>query len=421
MAQQKKFFYGWIIAVVCGFLYLVSSGSVLGAAQLANPVMMMETGMSPTMMGFGFTVYVLFQSFGATFAGFMISKFGSKATMVVGAVIMAACALVMSMVNVGAIGYLVVFGVLLSTGSALLGQVAQQSTVGVWFTRYRGRAMTITMTIGRIGSFTTPLIAGAFIAMGGWSYGYLVLVVYGILGAIVALIFIKNRPEDIGALPDGEVFEDDATASVAKPEKPSRVYKNAESPSLKEAMRKPAFYLIILTLSAGFYSYSNTIGCAVSHFTVQGFDPTMITLGVSLMGVCMFIGVALFGAVSDFVEPLRLMSILAIIAGLGILAAAFIQDSWIVFVYYAVIGFSFGGVSNLTPTSIANYWGRGNFSKILGTSMMIGGIATAWGGTIGNAIFEATGAYTNAFILAAAVCIVCAICGFIIRIPKTSK
>ncbi len=53
--------------------------------------------------------------------------------------------------------------------------------------------------------------------------------------------------------------------------------------------------------------------------------------------------------------------------------------------------------------------------------MMIGGFVTSWAGTIGGAIFESTGAYTNAFLLAAAIIIVCAVCGLIIKIPKTSK
>jgi predicted MFS family arabinose efflux permease len=247
------------------------------------------------------------------------------------------------------------------------------------------------------------------------------MAVYGVIAIILALIFIKNRPEDIGELPDGEVAEGDAQSTASAPAKPSRVYKNNESVTLKQALRRPAFYLIVLALSAGFYAFSNNAGCAVAHFTTQGFDPAMIAAGVSVLGICMMAGVFLVGIISDFVEPLRLIGFLGIFAALALFIAAFFNQDWTIFVYYALVGLTFGGISNLVPTAIANFWGRDHFPKILGTAMMIGGFVTSWAGTIGGAIFEATGAYTNAFILGAVIIIICALCGIFIKIPKAEK
>lgn len=420
--KQKKFFYGWVVAVICGFLYMLSSGSILSATQLINPAMMAKTGMAPTMMGLGFTVFVLFQSFGAPFTGYLVSKIGSKLTMVIGGIIVVIASLIMAMVDVGTVGYLIFFGVLLSVSTLMVGQIATQSTVGLWFTRYRGRAMTITMTIGRIGAFITPLIIGSLIAMGGWAFGYYALAVYGVIAIVLALIFIKNKPEDIGTLPDGEIaLEGDIPSAESASGKPSRVYKNTESVTLKQALKRPAFYLIVLAACAGFYAFSNNAGCAVAHFTTMGFDKGVITLGVSVMGICMMAGVFLVGIISDFVEPLKLIGILGIFSALGVFIAAFVNASWAIFAYYALVGLTFGGISNLLPTAVANFWGRDHFPKILGTSMLISGIITAWAGTIGGAIFEATGAYTNAFILAGTVVIICAICALLIRIPKPTK
>lgn len=418
---EKKFFYGWVVAVICGFMYMLSSGSILSAAQLINPQMMVETGMAPTIMGLGFTVFVLFQSFGAPFTGWLVKKIGAKMTMVAGGVIVVAASLVMAMVNVGTVGYLIIFGVLLSVSTLMVGQIATQSTVGLWFTQYRGRAMTITMSIGRIGAFVTPLIVGALMAAGGWAFGYYAMAVYGVVAIILALIFIKNKPEDIGEVPDGGAIAEAGEAAAAAPAKPSRVYKNQESVTLKEAIRRPAFYLIVLALSAGFYAFSNNAGCAVAHFTTQGFDPAVIAVGVSILGICMLLGVLLAGAISDFVEPLRLMGGLGIFTAIGVLIAAFVHETWAIFAYYILVGLTFGGISNLVPTAVANFWGRDNFSTILGTTMMIGGFITSWAGTIGGAVFESTGAYTNAFILAGGIIFVCALCGLFIKIPKNKK
>lgn len=419
--EQGKFFYGWVVAVVCGLLYMLSSGSILSAAQLVNPGMMAATGMAPTMMGLGFTVFVLFQSFGAPFTGFLVSKIGAKLTMVIGGVIVVVCSLIMALVDVGVVGYLIFFGVLLSVSTLMVGQIATQSTVGLWFTRYRGRAMTITMVIGRIGAFITPLIIGALMAAGGWAFGYFAMAAYGAIAIVLALVFIKNKPEDIGQLPDGGVAEEGNASAASTPEKPSRVYKNADSVTLKQALKRPAFYLIVLALCAGFYAFSNNAGNAVAHFTASGFDPAMIAVGVSVLGICMMIGVFLAGIISDFVEPIRLMGFLGIFTAVGVFVAAFVTESWAIFVYYILVGLTFGGISNLVPTAVANYWGRDHFPKILGTTMMLGGFITSWAGTIGGAIFESTGAYTMAFIIAGVVIVICALCGIFMRIPKANK
>ena len=418
MTDQKKLYYGWIIAVVCGLLYMLSSGSILSAAQLVNPQMMAETGMAPTVMGLGFTVFVLFQSFGAPFTGFLVSKIGSKLTMIAGGIIIVIASLVMAMIDVGTIGYLVIFGCFLSVSTLMVGQIATQSTVGLWFTQYRGRAMTITMTIGRIGAFITPMIVAGLMAMGGWAFGYYAMAVYGAIAIVLALLFIKNKPEDIGEKPDGGALPAEGAEVAAAPAKPSRVYKNQNSATLKEAIRRPAFYLIVLALCAGFYAFSNNAGCAVAHFTTEGLDPAVIAVGVSVFGICMMAGVFLAGIISDFVEPLRLMGGLGIFTAVGVAVGGMVDAPWAIFVYYVLVGLTFGGISNLVPTAVANFWGRDHFPKILGTTMMIGGFVTSWAGTIGGAIFESTGSYENAFILSAVIVLLCALCGLFIKIPK---
>ena len=51
------------------------------------------------------------------------------------------------------IGYLIAFGVILSIGSQMAGQVTMQTSVSAWFVQKRALAMSIATVIGAIGSF----------------------------------------------------------------------------------------------------------------------------------------------------------------------------------------------------------------------------------------------------------------------------
>lgn len=63
MNAEKKNFYGWILLVAIGIMFLCSSGFILVGASVVNPLMMADSSMNmnATLMGLGFTLFVLCQ------------------------------------------------------------------------------------------------------------------------------------------------------------------------------------------------------------------------------------------------------------------------------------------------------------------------------------------------------------------------
>jgi MFS family permease len=428
MMEKKAKFYGWIMAVVCGFLYLCSSGSVLSSAQLINPAMLQDPAMNMTgtVMGTGFTIFVIFQGLAGPLAGWLNSRLGARLTVVIGGSLITLSSLALALFVKGTISYFIFFGGFLSVATILVGQITVQSTVGIWFNKHRGKAMTIAMAIGRMGAFIAPVVVGAVLALGDYRNGWFLMAGLGVLAILVSLIFVKNKPSDLGQYPDGIVPGQEAQTEAQKPEqsvpaKPSRVYKNTETVSYREAIKSPYFWLIAFGGAGGFFAYGFTSSAGVLHFTTQGFDPAVIVGGAALLGLALMAGVFLIGMLSDYIEPIRLISAALVIIIIALLVAAFVNATWVIYFYYLCIGVCFGSISTNLPTSVANFFGASSFPKNLGTTMLFGGLITSWAGAMAGAVYDANGNLITGFLIAAGFITLSLISSLLVRFPKGAK
>lgn len=418
---QKRIFFGWPLTVVLGLLYFMSSGFVLSTATIINPMMLKDPSMelNGTLLGAGFSIFILMQGIPAPFVGQLVAKAGARITMAIGGVIMAAGALSMAYIVRSPMLYIVCFGVLMSIGSIMAGQISVQSTVGQWFIAKRGFAMMIVMTLGGLASICAPLTVNMIvdIAGGTWQAGWYLLCGFGILIIPIALLLVKNKPADIGQFPDGSI---DATAFESAKEN-YRVYKNTDSISYGQALKRPGFWLIALAGTGGFSAYSLTSSQGVIHFTSLGYDQSIVVGAVAFMGFAGIVGKIIVGMLADRIEPIRLIGICLCIIALAIGIASVAANIFIVYSYYICIGFSFGAISTALPTTVANYFGLTAFSKNLGTVMLTTTLISSLIPIVSGVIFDTTGSLAYAFIIVAAVALMCAVCGFLVRFPNKDK
>ena len=82
-----KSFYGHVLIGVLGLMYFCSSGVILPAANVVNPLMLQDAslGLNGTLLGMGFSLFVLFQGLSAPVIGALIARMGARFTMTIGA------------------------------------------------------------------------------------------------------------------------------------------------------------------------------------------------------------------------------------------------------------------------------------------------------------------------------------------------
>ncbi|MDR0514995.1 MAG: MFS transporter [Coriobacteriaceae bacterium] len=429
--SQQKAFYGWKLAVIVGFVYLCSGDAVLPTATIVNPMMMADSqvSLSGTVIGAGFSLFVLMQGIPGPFIGHLIERKGARFAMVLGASIMLVGGLAMLFVVRSAVSYLFVFGIVLSVGSIMAGLLSVQTTIGNWFVQQRGKAMTLAMCVAGIGAILVPFIVNLLVeASGGaWQSGWYLEVALAAILIPLALFFVKNKPEEIGQVQDGidggasapvEGLQDKRIGSTKRKGGSNGVYKNPSTVKFRHSVRHPAFWLIALTGTGGFAAYTLAASQGVIHFNSLGFDHDVIVAAVMCMGFAGLGGRLIIGLRSDKTEPVRLMSFsLAVVIG-GILAAVTLNHPVAAFLFYLCMGFGFGAVAALLPTAVANYFGIGEFSKNLGTTMLITTLVASCVPVIGGFIYDTTGTCVPAFLIVALIAALCACCGLAVRFPQ---
>ena len=332
MNAEKKNFYGWILLVAIGIMFLCSSGFILVGASVVNPLMMADSSMNmnATLMGLGFTLFVLCQGIPAPLIGQFITKYGQKKTFIVGGLLLIIGGLLMAFVVKTTIGYLIAFGVILSIGSQMAGQVTMQTSVSAWFVQKRALAMSIATVIGAIGSFISPRILNSIVASTGrWQDAWLLVAGLGVVVIIIAVALVVDKPSDKGQYPDGI----EPGSAVAAAQKFSRVYKTSEVYDHKAVLKNRNFWFIALAATGAFCLYSLNSAAAVKHFTTQGFESAAIVAAVSYMGIANMVGKLSVGPIGDKVEPTRMMAVYLLIIAVGTLCSAFAKSQAMMVAY----------------------------------------------------------------------------------------
>jgi MFS family permease len=316
------------------------------------------------------------------------------------------------------IAYFIIFGITSSAATMMMGQLSVQSTVSEWFVRRRGIAMTIMMFIGASAGLFIPLGVNAVInASGGaWQAGWYVLAGLSLLMLPVPLLLVRNRPADIGQQPDGG-----DSAKGAEKAKPAYVFKNKESVPFKKVLRTPALWLISLAATGGFAAYSLAVSQGIIHFGTLGLERSSLVGAVAVMGVSALCGKTCIGALADRFEPVRMIACAVLLIAVGITVAIFTTNIYMAYLFYILLGFGFGAVNATFPTCMANYFGVGSMSKNLGTGILITTLVASTLPALSGAIYDATGYCTIAFWIAIGILIICAACGFLVRIPRVAQ
>lgn len=417
----KKSFFGWPLVVVLGLMYFMSSGFVLSTAQIVNPMMLQDPsmGLNGTVLGAGFSLFVLMQGLPSPLVGQLVAKKGARFTMAIGGAVMLVAALAMIFFVKSAILYFVFFGIILSISTIMVGQISVQSTVGQWFVAKRGVAMAVTMGIGGLASFVAPLVVNNIIGASGgaWQSGWYLIVVFSIVSLPLALLVVKNKPADIGQVPDGIAPE----TSEAAAEKALKVYKNTGRIEYRQAIRSPFFWLIAVGGAGGFCAFSLATSQGVIHFTSLGFDTGTIVGAAAVMGIASIIGKLVISLLADIIEPIRIIGAALIVIVVGILCAALATNDAMVYAYYICTGLGFGTIATNLPTTIANYFGLTAYPKNLSTIMLATTIISSIIPLMAGALYDATGFATTAFFVTAGIVAACTVCAFLVRIPKRTS
>ena len=257
--------------------------------------------------------------------------------------------------------------------------------VNQWFVSRRGRAIGL-MTLGSMASVAIyPSIARFLIDTIGWreAYGLLGLVAIGVI-VPVALLVIRNRPEDLGMFPDGSSRPplSETRRAAAGPRRNTRVYSS------------PSFWLLAVSLSSPGLITTALMFHQASIFEENGLSATVAAGAFAIFSVSSGATSLTTGFVSDRVGP-KIILCFSMTTLMVTLALAVITNSlFMALLYVVILGISTGSYIIVHGTIWAHYYGRHGLGRVQGPAMTVTVCASAVG-PLPLAMFQdLTGTYT---------------------------
>jgi MFS family permease len=394
----KRDFYGWTLVGVLFSLDFLNMGFPYFGGAVINTYMLKEIRMSRSMFGLGFTLVNLCIGLSSVIVASSIVRLGIKRTFGIGSAFLLIGAVWLAFFTTQPWQYLVGFGVVVGTGICFSTIVPVTTTITRWFRRYRGRAMAISLSAsGFAGFIGSPLINKILTANGGnWRQAWETVAGIAVLSGIIAFLFVKERPEDLGQVADGIVDDIQPGRSTASE---SLITRHVWTPA--EAMKTTSYWMIVIGGVASQFPYFFFVAHGILHIKGSGLGAAIAAWAMGLFTMGAICGRQIGGWLVDKIPARH-----AFISGLccyfvGSLLALRIHADTLAIAFAAAIfyGTAFGWTFICMNTATAHFFGPAAYPKLNGLNLLIGGLISSPAGFVGGKLFDVYRSYALGFAL----------------------
>ena len=381
--MEKKQRLAWLMVLAGMMVTGVSYGIVLNCFGLfVKPVSEM---MNFSRQGFATSltiVYILYM-LGSIYAGKLIEKFGLKRLMRIAAVILPCAYFCNSLCT--QLWQFYLLAALQGLCVPFLSFIAFAIIIPRWFEQKRGLAIGLTFMGSGLGGMLFNTLAGEWVVTLGPMQTYQILAaVAGCVNIPLVFFVIRTAPGDV-----------QTAASAAQPASVP-----AEGVTLKEAMRSTTFYMLLAFVILIGFTTTVLNHTVVPRLSDLGFDPTYAArVNALFMGV-LCIGKVLLGVINDRIgiKKANLLAMSAVLLGLAGLYLARYQGMHIAVVIGSGLGCAMGSVSYPMLTEYA--CGKKDYAAVYGVINAMNVLGGAVCPTLTNAIYDGTGSYDAALLMA---------------------
>ncbi len=346
--------------------------------------------------GLGFTLLNLFVGLPSIVVAAAIIKWGARAAFAIGSAVILSGTLCLSLLASKPWHYLLLYGVVIATGISFSTIVPVTTVVARWFKRFRGRAMAIPLSASGFAGFVgAPLINKILSATGGnWRQAWLFVAGVAIASAVIALLFVKERPEDLGQAIDGapegvRVYSSHAVNAPA-----------TEYPwTPREAYRTRTYWMIIIGGIACQFPYFFFVAHWILHLKGAHVDAATAAWAMGIFTMGAIVGRLIGGWLMDKMTPRYafMMGLCCYLVG-SVLAMGVRADALpLAFVAGFLYGNGFGWTFVCLNAISARFYGPAAYPKLNGMALLLTGIFCSPAGFVGGKVFDAFGSYTRAF------------------------
>jgi sugar phosphate permease len=404
--------YGWAVVAVTFLVALTTAGAVGIPGALILPLGR-EFGWDTAEISSALALRLLLFGLMAPFAAALIERYGVR-RIVLAAVVLIVLGLAGALAMVKVWQLILAWGIVVGIGTGMTAFVLSAIIANRWFAARRGLVLGLLTASSATGQLIFLPVAASLAEHWGWRMALLPPIAGLIAAAVLALLFLRDRPSDLGLRAYGELGPAAARPPAAAP---AEAVLGRAFAVLAEAAARPVFWILFATfLICGL----STSGLIQTHFIPLcadfGMAPVAAAAVLAAMGLFDIIGTIGSGWLSDRFDSRKLLFWYYGLRGLSLL---YLPSS--VFTVYGLSPFAvFYGldwIATVPPTVklAAAAFGRERAGIVFGwvfAAHQIGAAAAAYGAGLSRAL---AATYVPAFYFAGTACLLAALLVLAIR------
>ena len=415
--QNPRIFYGWWMVAITSAMAFFASGVFFRGFTVFVPAIRDSLGISQAQTNLVFSIARAEGGLEGPVAGWLIDKFGNKKLLIPALIWTIIGYIVLSQFVDSFLTFTLVYLLIVSLGNSIAFQHALFAGINQWFNRKRALAISTLAAVSSLGGLFLVPSLNFVIARRSWQDASLLCGVAYLVFLLPLTIFFRNRPEDMGLLPDGDVRP---PTRVISGEGGSQESRELRDYTVKEALRTQAYWLLLV--GAGLRQVA-TLGILVSIV------PILETKGVSrqeaanltgfMFGIN-FVSRLIVGYLGDRIPKSYLLSVSLLLETAGLIFLYFGEWTGVgivllmIFILFQGLG---DGAGIIVWAAMGEYFGRDRFASLRGYITFSHSWALIASPVFAGWVFDNFGNYDLAIIQGAICAGVACICFVVIRKP----
>jgi sugar phosphate permease len=399
--------YGWVIIAVTFLTALTTAGAVGVPGALILPLTK-EFGWDTAEISSALAIRLVLFGLMAPFAAALIERYGVRRVVII-AITMIVVGLLLALMMTQAWHLVVLWGIIVGIGTGMTAMVLSAIISTRWFTERRGLVLGMLTASSATGQLIFLPLAAWLVDRFGWRYALAPSVVGLLIAGLLVILFMRDRPSDVGLAPYGEPTPAPGAAIAAPPTNAASAPAFGRAFSvLGEISTSGTFWILAATF---FICGLSTNGLVQTHFISLCVDFGMPAIAaastLAMMGVFDFFGTIASGWLSDRYDNRALLFWYYGLRGLSLLYLPFSAFS---FYGLSLFGAFYGldWIATVPPTVrlSARAFGKEKAGVAFGwifAAHQLGAATAAFGAGLSRSVLAS---YLPAFFAAGAMCLV---------------
>ncbi len=352
----------------------------------------------------GFSIFVICSGLTGPNAGMLIRRFGAGRVVLAGGMVLAAGLAATSRVSTLWQFYLC-FGLLTGVGFSLSGWIPVVTVLQTWFRRRLGAATGIASAGVGVGIMTLVPAIQALILAAGWRTAYLAMAAGALAVTLTAALLLREGPLARTPAAGMTPFEDD----------PYLVDRDwaARPWSLHLALCTSRYWLLLVGFFLASFSSQQLLAHHVAYLRSAGVAALTAAGIVGVVGIASIPAKITWGVASDRIgrEPTYTIGASLVAAAVAVLwLVPVLGPGWLPHLYAVLIGAGYASSATLPPIVAADLFRGPAYAAIFGGIALASNSGSGVGAWLAGLIFDHTGSYHLAFVIAATGVAVSAAC-----------